>query len=265
MQQNILIVIPARYNSSRLPGKPLLMIAGKTMLQRVCETAQLAAQQFGGKILVATDDNRILQHAQQLGVDALLTDSACSTGTDRVISAIKLLPVKPSIIINLQGDAPLTPATVITELLNTILNINSSCIATPVVQLTWNELDSLRNTKINNPFSGTTVIMNNKQEAIWFSKQIIPGIRNESQLRNMQQLSPIYQHLGIYAYTLDMLETFADLPLGNYEQLEGLEQLRLLENSFKIQAVPVTLPNLNAWRGVDTLDDAKLVAQLLGE
>lgn len=255
-----LIVIPARYGSSRFPGKPLTKIAGKTLLEHVCLAAQNAAQQIPDvEVLVATDDKRILQHAQDLNVHAVLTPETCATGTDRVIAAIQQLTTAPKHVINLQGDAPLTPVQVIVKLLHAL---NSNPIVTPVMQLSWEYLDVLRQAKRNNPFSGTTAVIDPNDMALWFSKQIIPALRNEDQLRSQSKMSPIFQHLGIYGYTLEMLDKFAKHAPSKYEQLEGLEQLRFLENGYKIKAVPIILENLNAWRGVDTPDDAQFVEQL---
>lgn len=257
-----LIVIPARYNSARLPGKPLIMIAGKTMLQRVCETAQQAAMQAENVgVLVATDDERILNHALSLGVQAVMTPSNCTTGSDRIIAAIQQLSIKPKTIINLQGDTPLTPVSLLTALLNEPIET----VVTPVVQLSWQDLDSLREAKLLNPFSGTTAIVSSNNQALWFSKQIIPALRNEQELRLKSIISPVFQHLGIYGYNTQILESFTKLPKGHYEQLEGLEQLRFLENGHKIKAIKVTLPDLRAWRGVDTVDDAKFVEKLLNK
>ncbi|HSX20981.1 MAG TPA: manno-octulosonate cytidylyltransferase [Gammaproteobacteria bacterium] len=258
---NAVIVIPARYGSTRFPGKPLAKIGNKTLLQHVCDAASNAAKHIPGvELLVATDDVRIMQHAAEINVAAVMTPIECATGTDRVIAAIKQLPHKPQFVINLQGDAPLTPIAVIVALLNAL---KTDPIVTPVMQLNWSDLDVLRAAKRTNPFSGTSAIVNAQNEALWFSKQIIPAIRSEDKLRNSSPKSPIYQHLGIYGYSLEALEIFASLPLGHYEQLEGLEQLRLLENGYKIKAVPVVLENLYAWRGVDTIEDAQFVEQIL--
>lgn len=255
------IVIPARFGSTRFPGKPLAMIAGKTLLQHVCDAAKLAAKSIPNvEILVATDDERIIQHAADLSVRAAMTPIDCATGTDRVIAAIDQLDYKPKNVINLQGDAPLTPPKVLTALLQAL---EHNQVVTPIMQLDWNYLDVLRNAKKNNPFSGTTVIVNKDNEALWFSKQIIPAIRAEEKLRNSQPKSPIFQHLGIYGYAVEILRIYSKLPQGHYEQLEGLEQLRLLENGYKIKTVPIALPNLHAWRGVDTLEDAQFVEQLI--
>ncbi len=256
-----LIIIPARYNSTRLPGKPLHKIAGQTLLEHVCAVAkQAAAVTPGVGVLVATDDARIMDHAAELSVLAVLTPESCATGSDRAIAAIKQLAVKPEYVINLQGDAPLTPVKVLTELLKALKH---NQVVTPVKQLSWRELDQLREAKQQTPFSGTTVIIDQNNKALWFSKQIIPAIRSEDKLRASLPNSPIFQHLGIYGYRTDILEKFAELPQGYYEQLEGLEQLRFLENGFPITTVPVILQDLLAWRGVDTVEDAKFVEQIL--
>ncbi len=259
-----LIIIPARYGSSRFPGKPLHNIAGKTMLQRVCETAQRAAQKLPAvEVLVATDDDRILKHAQQIGVPAVITPTNCQSGSDRILAAIDQLTVKPTRVINLQGDTPLTPELILNLLLERLDTVKDNYIVTPVVQLTWAQLDLLRASKQSNPFSGTTAVISDQDEALWFSKQIIPALRDEEQLRANQALSPVFQHLGIYGYTLDMLQTFTKLMPGIYESLEGLEQLRFLEHGHKIHTIQVTLPDLNAWRGVDTLADAEFVRSII--
>lgn len=261
MNFDSIIVIPARYGSTRFPGKPLAKIADKTLLQHVVAAAQHAARQIPGTgVLVATDDDRILQHANNLGVQAVMTPVECATGSDRVIAAVNQLDYKPRNIINLQGDAPLTPAKIILALLHAL---NSAQIVTPVMQLAWHELDILRKAKQTTPFSGTTAIVNTSNDAVWFSKQIIPAIRNEEKLRKTSAKSPIFQHLGIYGYSIEALQAFTQMPGGYYEQLEGLEQLRFLENGYKIKAVPIALENLNAWRGVDTIEDAQFVEQLI--
>lgn len=255
------IIIPARYASTRLPGKPLIKIADKTLLQHVCETAHEAARQIPNvEVLVATDDERILRHAKSLHVSAIMTPKECATGSDRVIAALRQMSATPDYVINLQGDSPLTPVQVILDLLRAVQH---DAVVTPVMQLSWAELDRLRRAKQATPFSGTTAIVNVRNEALWFSKQIIPAIRNEENLRKSSTKSPIFQHLGIYGYSRQMLETFANLPVSVYEQLEGLEQLRFLENGYKIKVLPIAVENLNAWRGVDTLEDAQYVEQLI--
>lgn len=258
------IVIPARFGSTRFPGKPLHPIAGKTLLQRVCETATQAASQADNlSVLVATDDERILQHAQSLQVPVVMTPEACETGSDRVMAAIEQLAEQPDYVINLQGDTPLLPINVLVDVIKTLQNNPSSPVVTPAVQLSWDELDRFRAHKQKSPFSGTTVVMDTDNRALWFSKNIIPAIRNEGKLRAASDLSPVFRHIGLYAYQVNTLRQFVQLSPSYYEHLEGLEQLRLLENGIAIHVVPVKLNNFAVFSGVDTPEDAKLAEQLL--
>lgn len=271
MTASAVIVIPARYGSSRFAGKPLALIAGKTLLQRVIEVAQLAAQQAAEftaahiAILVATDDERILAHAKDLNVEAVMTPLECKTGTDRVFAAVKTLSEKPKFVINLQGDAPLTPPHFISALLKVLHENSELHFATPVIPLSWQALDQLRLEKQQTPFSGTTAILDRADNAIWFSKNIIPAMRHEKKSREQSDLSPVYQHVGLYAYSYVMLEKFVELPQTPYEQLEELEQLRALEHGYTIRAVKLQSTQYSALLGVDTQEDAKRVEALIAK
>lgn len=232
------------------------------MLQRVCEVAnQVANQVRHTQVLVATDDERICTHANDLGVKAVLTPRECSTGTDRILCAIEGMPA-PENVINLQGDAPLTPEFLLHGLL-TALTENQYSVVTPVVQLPWCDLDALRAAKETQPFSGTLAIVNQNDEAIWFSKQILPAMRAEEQLQRAEELSPVYRHLGLYGYKIESLKLFASLSKGIYEQLEGLEQLRFLEHGHPIKVVKFDAKVLPLWRGVDTQEDIEYVERVL--
>lgn len=254
------IIIPARYGSSRFPGKPLAKLAGKTLLQYVCDTAK---QVQDAQTIVATDDQRIFDHAiNELGVASVMTPESCSSGTDRVLAALEQLPNQPEYIINLQGDSPLTPANILQQML---VELKSKPIVTPVLPLTWQALDHLRSSKAKNPFSGTLAIVNKQGEALWFSKQIIPALRNEDKLRDKSTLSPVYQHLGIYGYNRAVLHEVSALPPSNYEILEGLEQLRFLENGYTVNTVAVDPNTFPFWRGVDTPDDLSFVEKIILE
>ncbi len=261
------IIIPARYHSARFPGKPLAMIGEKTMLQRVCEIALEAAHQINGEtsIMVATDDDRIMAHASEIGIQAILTSQNCRTGTDRILSAVKQLSRQPDFILNLQGDAPLTPPHFIEAVLNELLSNKKAQWVTPVTQLSWEALDQLREDKQTTPFSGTTAILDDQNHAIWFSKNIIPAIRNEAKLREKTPNSPIFRHIGLYGSTHEMLQTYTTLEQTPYEILEGLEQLRLLENGYRIHAVKVDYGDHPAMSGVDTPEDAKRAEALMLE
>lgn len=248
-----LIVVPARYGSTRLPGKPLLKIAGRTLLERVVAIAREAAAQAGAcEVVVATDDVRIADHARDLGVEVALTAPELDSGTSRTYAAACQRDTPPARVVNLQGDAPFIPAAIVAELMQA-LRRGSADVATPVFQLDWARLDRLRAHKQAAPFSGTTCVRAADGRALWFSKSILPALRNEERLR-AQPLSPVWQHLGLYGYAMPALAWFATAPAGTYETLEGLEQLRFLENGWAIQTVAVEVP-AHVLSGIDTAED----------
>lgn len=259
----ISIIIPARYASKRLPGKPLISIAGQSMLSRVVAIAKEAATNYKGvSFLVATDDERIASHCDELGVEWVMTPVSCLTGSDRVREAIRSALPKPDFVVNLQGDTPLTPPSYVSAIIDAFLSNPKVQVVTPVVRLSWEELDLLRESKHKTPFSGTCAIIDKEGRAIWFSKNIIPAIRNEDSLRESEQLSPIFKHVGIYGYTPEVVEAFTTWEPSHYELLEGLEQLRILENGVTIQTVTVK----NSGRpiiGVDSPEDVIRVEKLL--
>ena len=248
-----LIVVPARFASSRLPGKPLLPIAGRTLLDRVVAIARAAAVQAGDcDVLVATDDGRIADHAVSLGVEVAMTATELDSGTVRAFAAARQCGHAPARVINLQGDAPFIPTGIVAGLLQTLRN-GSADVATPVFQLDWARLDRLRAHKETAPFSGTTCVRASDRRALWFSKSILPAMRNEAQLRE-QPLSPVWQHLGLYGYTMPALAWFAEASPGAYEVLEGLEQLRFIENGWRVDTVEVDVP-AHLLSGIDTPQD----------
>ena len=254
------IVIPARYASTRLPGKPLAMIAGHTMLSRVITLARNV--QNADAIYIATDDTRIADYAKEFSAKTVMTDTTCASGTDRVAQAIMRADEQADFVINLQGDAPLTPPAMLDSLIEAF-NEHHSDIVTPVCQLSWASLDRLRENKCTTPFSGTCATFHpHTYHAYWFSKNIIPALRNETKLRNTQTLSPIYQHIGLYGYRRESLLRYATLPNSVYESYEGLEQLRLLEAGMDIRCVPVN-HQTSGLGGVDSPDDITRVEAYL--
>jgi 3-deoxy-manno-octulosonate cytidylyltransferase (CMP-KDO synthetase) len=258
------IIVPARYGSTRFPGKPLALIAGKTMLERVCAIAQHAAKDSGNtEVIVATDHQIIMEHAASLGVKSVMTPEDCPTGTDRALAAIAQLSYKPDFIINLQGDVPLTPPDFVKALLDEVTQDKTVQLVTPITQLSWEELDRLRANKQTTPFSGTTVTIDKHRNALWFSKNIIPAIRKENEQRKTDKLSPVYRHIGLYGYRREMLETYVTLPQTPYENLEGLEQLRMLENGYPIRTVIVNYRGRASMSGVDTPEDAARAEALI--
>lgn len=248
-----LIVVPARFGSSRLPGKPLLTIAGHTLLERVVAIARAAAAQATHcEVVVATDDARIADHAASLGVEVAMTARDIDSGTVRAYAAACQREALPARVVNLQGDAPFIPARIVADLMRT-LRKGGADVATPIFQLDWPRLDRLREHKRSAPFSGTTCARTPDGRALWFSKTIIPALRDEAALR-AAPLSPVWQHLGLYGYTMPALEWFASAPPGTYEVLESLEQLRFLENGWTIDTVEVEVP-AHLLSGIDTPED----------
>jgi 3-deoxy-manno-octulosonate cytidylyltransferase (CMP-KDO synthetase) len=250
------IIIPARYGSTRLPAKPLALIAGQTMLSRVVNIARAAAANSPHiTVCVATDDERIATHCRELDVDYVMTDPACASGTDRVAAAVEQLPSPPDFILNLQGDAPLTPPDFLSAMIKSFASAPCDII-TPVTQLSWAELDNLRESKRTTPLSGTCAVFQKETgRALWFSKQIIPAIRSEANLRAQSPFSPVHRHIGLYGYSCQMLTHYSSLPESEYEKLEGLEQLRALEQGYTIRCVPVSYAGRANMSGVDSAED----------
>lgn len=259
-----IIIIPARYASTRLPGKPLKILAGQSMLSRVYDIAITALKDRSNvEIAVATDDQRIVDHCAEINAPCVMTPIDCPTGTDRALAAVKALGKTFDFVINLQGDAPLTPPDFVISMLQAFEQNSDLDIVTPVTQLAWSELDILRQSKKTTPFSGTTAILDHNDNAVWFSKNIVPAIRKEETYRKESNLSPVFRHVGLYGYRYDKLEQYVNLPETLYEKLEGLEQLRALENGFKIKCVKVDYHGRPSMSGVDSPEDVARVETLL--
>jgi len=261
---NTLIVIPARHGSTRFPGKPLAKISGKIMLDRVVSAATKAAELIGTNntsIVVATDDDRIADHCTSAEFPFVMTDPSLPSGTDRAHAAMQTFSPSADIIVNLQGDAPFTPAEHISTIAKAAAEPGYDA-ATPFVQLSWEALDQLREHKQATPFSGTTLTCTKSGNALWFSKQIIPAIRREDSLRKLSSTSPVRRHVGLYGFKRDSLEKYVSLGGARYEKLEGLEQLRMLENGMRILCVQVQPPQI-AIPGIDTPEDVALAEKLI--
>ncbi|MDB5492565.1 MAG: cytidylyltransferase family protein [Micavibrio sp.] len=259
----IAIVIPARYASTRFPGKPLALIGGKSMVQRVYELAQAAATGLDNvEILIATEDQRIADHAAGFNAPCVLTSENCPTGSDRVLAAILQMQGRPDFVVNLQGDAPFTPVAVVRAVIEEWMGNPELSVVTPIVALRWKELDTLRDNKSVTPFSGTTCVTNEEGRALWFSKNIIPAIRRENR---DDEFSPVHQHIGLYGFRTDILEKFVTLPEGRYEKIEGLEQLRLIENDIPVQTVTVAVDLGMAQSGIDSVEDLARAEILMGQ
>ena len=245
----------------RLPRKPLRMIAGRTLLHRTIAMARAA---IGGladaELVVATDDREIADHAEAVGCQAAMTDSAIATGSGRALVAALQRREPPRFVVNLQGDSPFQPQGALRAVIAALQA--GAEVATPVIALDWRALDALREHKTRSPFSGTTCVRAPDGRALWFSKNIIPAIRGEESLRAAQTLSPVWRHVGLYGYTLDALTRFEQTPPSALEDLEGLEQLRLLELGIPVQTVAVDPPPFDS-SGIDTQADIVRVEALI--
>lgn len=259
-----LIVIPSRYGSTRFPGKPLAEIAGQSMLQRVAAQARAAADAIpDAAFVVATDDARIAEHCAAIDAPVVMTDPACRSGSDRALAAARAFAPDCEFIVNLQGDAPFTPVRYLAAIA-AALRSGEADVATPCIRLDWATLDALREAKRKSPTSGTTCVMTTDNQALWFSKSIIPAIRDEAVLRQHSDLSPVYRHVGLYGFTRAALEKFTATRPSNYEKLEGLEQLRMLENGMAVYCVLVDAEAIST-AGIDTPQDLERLNAIIAE
>jgi 3-deoxy-manno-octulosonate cytidylyltransferase (CMP-KDO synthetase) len=237
---SFVVVIPARYDSTRLPGKPLLEIAGKSMIQRAWEGAK---QSSADAVIVATDDRRIYEAARDFGAEAEMTSADHSSGSDRVQEVVQNLGLSlDQIVVNVQGDEPLLPPELINRVAINLKKKASAGIATLASAMT-NDSD------FNNP-NVVKIVRDRDEFALYFSRSPIP-----------QALTPGnnavgLKHIGIYAYRVAVLNEFVRWPVGDLEKVERLEQLRALENGAQIHVgmVEHELP-----KGVDTQADLERV------
>jgi 3-deoxy-manno-octulosonate cytidylyltransferase (CMP-KDO synthetase) len=263
--KEILIVIPARYDSSRLPGKPLVKIKGIEMIKRVASIASYMCDNNPDcTYIVATDDDRIINFCIENNINATLTSKDCRNGTERCRDTVERLELNPKLVINLQGDNPICPPWVIQDIIDEWKKIDAD-VYTPCVRLSWDEYDKLIDAKKKTPFSGTTVIENKNGFALAFSKNVIPAIRKPEQARQILKTSPIIRHIGLYAYTCKTLKEYNCKEESPYEKncIEGLEQMRFLYNGYKIKLVNTDYRGRETASGVDSVEDVRRVEEII--
>ena len=236
------IVIPARYASSRFPGKPLAMLAGKPMIRHVWERATASC---ADQVQVATDDQRIFDAVTSFGGQAVMTKSTHPSGTDRIAEAVSGLDGDYRVVVNVQGDEPLMPSGVIDRLIEQ-MKMN------PAVEMATVAVPGKRGAMTPD---NVKVVMGRDGRALYFSRAEIPFVRTGG------VAAPVYLHWGIYAYRRDVLEKFVKLPAGVLENSEKLEQLRALENGISIQVLVSDLESI----GVDTPADLERAEKKLAE
>lgn len=248
------VVIPARYGSTRLPGKPLLMLAGKPMIVHVCERAHSAGAEH---VIVATDDERIFNAVVAKGFSAMMTHVAHQSGTERIAEVARQCHWQPeAIIVNLQGDEPLIPVEYIREVAIALATQQAAGIATLAAKI--NDI-----AEIFNP-NAVKVVVNKDQYALYFSRAPIPWDRSTFTLAGCQSAPamPYLRHIGIYAYRVAFLQRYCAWSSSVLENIEALEQLRILweGESIFIKTVAHTPP-----AGIDTLEDLHRVAKILSK
>lgn len=246
------VVIPARYGSTRLPGKPLLNIAGKPMIAHVCERAQEAD---ADDVIVATDDVRIFQAVSDLGFKAVMTRADHQSGTERIAEVVRLCGwADDEIIVNLQGDEPLIPPTYIRDVAAALAGQQQAGIATLAAKITDPE-------EIFNP-NAVKVVLNKAGYALYFSRAPIPWERDAFTLTGGKPSgkSPYLRHIGLYAYTVGFLNRYCLWDASMLESVESLEQLRILWHG---EAVRVKVVDRTPAAGVDTQEDLLRVEQAL--
>ncbi|NMA19677.1 MAG: 3-deoxy-manno-octulosonate cytidylyltransferase [Lentisphaerae bacterium] len=236
-------VIPARYGSTRFPGKPLALIAGKPMIQRACESTMRCPDI--DEVIVATDDQRIADIVHGFGGKAVMTSPDHKTGTDRIAEAIQNVPA--DLIINVQGDEPMMPHEVLSELIKNMRKTGAD-MGTAAVPF------SLSGRSPEDP-NAVKVVCDSKNFALYFSRSLIPFPRSGG-----QKVEPLL-HWGLYAYTRQFLQQFVNWPQGKLENCEMLEQLRALENGAKIWVLVTNHRSV----GVDVPEDIATVEKLLEE
>ena len=249
------IVIPARFGSTRLPGKPLALIRGKSLLYRTWLIAKAVKRVDG--VYIATDDIRIKEHAEAFGADVMMTPMDCRNGTERALFTANQMHPCPDIILNLQGDAVLTPPWVIQSLLDTIQQDSSIGLATTATRLDAMQYERMLESKRHGAVGGTTVVFDQQDNALYFSKQMIPFLREKD-----KQPLPVYRHIGLYVYRYPVLKRYVELAPTPLEQVEGLEQLRALENGIAIKVVKVDYQGRTHW-AVDSQADIDMVERII--
>lgn len=240
------ILIPARYASSRYPGKPLAPLRGatgmaKSLIQRTWEAAM--AVRGVDMVAVATDDERIAEASRAFGAEVVMTGSDCANGTERCADALPKLASRPDILVNLQGDAPLTPPWFVEALIAAMAANPEISVATPVLRCDEAALQGFLADRKAGRVGGTTAVFAADRRALYFSKEVIPytgGKIGDKQV-------PVFHHVGVYAYRPEALTDYMGWAPGPLETWEGLEQMRFLEHGNGLHCIEVEAKGADFW------------------
>lgn len=258
----VLVVIPARYASTRYPGKPLVELRGatgeaKSLIRRSWD----AAMDVDGvdRVVVATDDNRIKDAAEAFGAEVVMTSEDCQNGTERCAEALDNLGGGYDIVVNLQGDAPLTPAWFIEDLVAGLSAHPVAEVATPVLRCDGRALNGFLEDRRQGRVGGTTAVFGADHNALFFSKEVIPYT---GKTYDDEDETPVFHHVGVYAYRPSALAAYPRWASGPLEQLEGLEQLRFLERGSHMLCVEVEARGRQFWELNNPQDVPRIEAML---
>ncbi len=258
-----IILIPARYASTRYPGKPLVELRGpdgvaKTLIQRSWEAAM--AVRGVAEVHVATDDDRIRAKAESFGAQVIMTSDACENGTVRCADALARAGLVADLVVNLQGDAPLTPPSFVEDLMAAMAAHPAADVATPVLRCDRQTLAHFRADRMAGRVGGTTAVFDRQMRALYFSKEVIP-FTGDADLDPV----PVFHHVGLYAYRPAALSAYLGWTAGPLETLEGLEQLRFLENGRAILCVAVEARDRVFWELNNLIDVARIEQALAAQ
>lgn len=255
------IFIPARYASTRYPGKPLVGLTGatgesKTLIQRSWEAAR--SVRGADAVYVLTDDARIAEAARGFGADVLMTSEQARNGTERCAEGVAQLAEVPDCVVNLQGDAPLTPAWFV-EALIAAMGDPAVQMATPILRCDPETLSNFVTDRQNGRVGGTTAVTRTDGTALYFSKEVLPFVGS------LESPPEVWHHVGVYAYRPAALKAYMSWSEGPLEQAEGLEQLRFLENGMPVSCVPVEGKGRVFWELNNPVDVARIETVLAKE
>jgi 3-deoxy-manno-octulosonate cytidylyltransferase (CMP-KDO synthetase) len=260
----VAIIIPSRYASTRYPAKSLAMLRGadgttKSLIEWTIDAAR--AVPGGNAIYVATDHPLIAEAVMAAGAAVLMTPESCTNGTERCAAALDALAALPDIVINFQGDALLTPPFVIEALIAALAADPAIAVATPVIRASPAVQRRLIDDQRAGRVGGTTVTFGHGHDALYFSKSVIPHL---PPARIGDPALPLFFHIGVYGYRIAALRSYADLPVGPLELLEGLEQLRFLEAGKPVRIVEVRDPGHDLWE-LNNPEDIPFIEAILAE
>lgn len=257
---SVVCVIPARFASTRYPGKPLAQLRGATGQSRsLIERSWRAAQEVAefDRVLVATDDDRIADAARAFGAEVAMTSTKARNGTERCAEVLAQLDTTPELVVNLQGDAPLTPPWFLSDLVAGLRAAPGFDVATPVLRCDGETLAALKADRAAGRVGGTTAVFGQDGLGLYFSKEVIPFTAGTYA---PEAQTPVYHHVGVYAYRPDALARYPSIPEGGLEREEGLEQLRFLEAGLRVLCVQTESRGRKFWElnnpeDIDRIED----------